>query len=202
MAHLVREERASFLGHDGVAVTPAIDYAYDGLGNLTRTRQAGAGDAGERVTRNLYDAGGRLEKTIDAAGGTFDYAYDAAGNQLARTWTRLASDGTARHEGLLSSYDRLGRLTAQATAGRATPSAQWDKGVVQATRYNAYGEIAAQATHDAADAPAWQQQLHYDHAGRLIATNAGDGVWRYFLHDAAEKRHRKRGNRRGSRALS
>ncbi|RHW16244.1 RHS repeat protein, partial [Sphingomonas gilva] len=134
---LVREERASFLGHDGVAVTPAIDYAYDGLGNLTRARQAGAGDAGERVTRNLYDAGGRLERTIDAAGGTFDYAYDAAGNQLARTWTRLASDGTPRHEGLLSSYDRLGRLTAQATAGRATPSAQWDKGVVQATRYNA-----------------------------------------------------------------
>ncbi|RHW16875.1 LysM peptidoglycan-binding domain-containing protein [Sphingomonas gilva] len=185
MARLIREERASFLDHDGVAVTPAIDYAYDGLGNLTRTRQAGAGDAGGRVTRNLYDAGGRLEKAIDAAGGTFDYAYDAAGNQLARTWTRLASDGTARHEGLLSSYDRLGRLTAQATAGRTTPSAQWDKGVVQATRYNAYGEIAAQATHDAADAPAWQQQLHYDHAGRLIATNAGDGVWRYFLHDAA-----------------
>ncbi|RHW17493.1 hypothetical protein D1610_11110 [Sphingomonas gilva] len=123
MARLIREERASFLDHDGVAVTPAIDYAYDGLGNLTRTRQAGAGDAGERVTRNLYDAGGRLEKTIDAAGGTFDYAYDAAGNQLARTWTRLASDGTPRHEGLLSSYDRLGRLTAQATAGRATPAA-------------------------------------------------------------------------------
>ncbi len=174
---LTEEKRSSFTSHQNTTVTPEVDYYYNGVGDLTRTVAAGAGDAAARVTRYTYD-GDKLRSMIDAEGNTRLYWYDAAGRQTYDYYQRRNSSGAVvnTYEGTLTSYDLLGRATQQY---QATYNGSWvDSGPRAVTTYNAYGEVASVAVGGRT-----QTQNKYDAAGRLWATNSGDGVWKYFGYD-------------------
>lgn len=175
---LLVERRAGINELDGAnVVRPTVRYFYNGLGNLTRTEQ-GVEDAaqGGRVTRYLYGLGQRLLTLIDANGASVDYYYDAAGNVLRENYQRANSAGALTYEGILYTRDILGRVTAQTQAW--WDGQNWHRGDIQQTAYNAYGDVSQRGINGM-----WQEQFAYDRAGRLSSSNAGDGVWRYYVHD-------------------
>jgi YD repeat-containing protein len=174
---LLQETRAPYYDQTNSLVRPTVRYSYDGLNDLTVTRQGGeTAAAGDRFTRYTYGAGGRLATMTDADGDIRSYFYDAAGNSVRESYFRLKSDGTSVQNATLSTRDLLGRSTSQAIG--TWNGSSWVKGDVQATGYNAYGEISQRGINGG-----WQEQFGYDTAGRLWRTNSGDGVWRYFVYD-------------------
>jgi YD repeat-containing protein len=175
---LTTETRAAYQDQNGAQVRPTVDYSYDGLDHLTRTRQGGqAAAAGDRISRNAYGAGGRLETIFDANGAAYSYSYDAAGNIVRESYLRQKSDGATVNEAILYTRDILGRTVSQGVA--AWTGAGWAKGDVQTVGYNAYGDVSRRGLNGL-----WQEQFDYDKAGHLWRTNANDGVWRYFIQDA------------------
>ncbi|OSZ68873.1 hypothetical protein CAP40_10145, partial [Sphingomonas sp. IBVSS2] len=176
---LTQESRAPYKeyynGDD--PIRPTVRYYYNGVNNLTMTRQ-GAEDlnGGDRITRYIYGAGQRLLTMIDPSGAVFDHYYDLAGNLVRQNYSRQKSDGSSAYEGMLYTRDVLGRVTSQ-VAGSWNGSA-WIKGDVRQTQYNAYGEMSQRGLNDG-----WQEKFYYDGAGRLYKTNSGDGVWRFFVYD-------------------
>lgn len=190
---LIVEARQSFVDQSGASVTPTVDYYYDGVGNLSRTRQRGNANAAERVTTYGYD-GGKLRWMRDAEaqdGNVTDglltyYWYDSAGRltheyyaryDSAGALTKNAAGATADFEGVLTAYDAAGRVTQKWQS--AYNSSGWtDLGPRAVTAYNAFGEVVSVAIGGVT-----QQQNQYDAAGRLVATNGGDGVWKHFGYD-------------------
>ena len=177
---LTNEQRAAFTAFDGSAVTPTVDYFYNGIGNLSRTVAVGAGDAAARVTTYVYD-GDKLRYMTDASGFARYYWYDVGGRITADYYTRLKSDGTqnASYDGSLTSYDLLNRAVVQYQATYEVATGWTLQGPYTNTAYNAYGEVQSLSVGSIT-----QQNNQYDAGGRLIATNSGDGVWKYFGYDA------------------
>lgn len=178
---LLIESRSGYTDHAGNNVTPTVDYRYNGLGNLTRTVAAGGGDAAGRVTTYHYD-GDKLRWVADAGGFQRLYWYDIAGRETYNYYQRVGSNGTAstEYDGLLTNYDAAGRVIQQWQANNVLGMGWVDSGPRTATTYNAYGEATSVAVGGIT-----QQQNQYDGAGRLVATNSGDGVWKHFGYDAA-----------------
>jgi YD repeat-containing protein len=174
---LVTENRASYTDQAGNFVRPTVDYAYDGLNQLTRTRQGNqSAAAGDRITRNDYGPGGRLASVTDATGSAYSYAYDAGGNVLRESYARQKADGSSVGEAILYTRDMLGRTTSRGVA--AQNDAGWIRGDAQTIAYNAFGEVSKRGLNGL-----WQEQFDYDRAGQLWRTNSQDGVWRYFIQD-------------------
>ncbi|HEY0148093.1 MAG TPA: LysM peptidoglycan-binding domain-containing protein [Allosphingosinicella sp.] len=172
---LVVETRSAFTDFRGAQVSPVVRYSYDGLNNLTQTRQGAQVEAStDRITRNSYGAGGRLERTWDANGVAYSYAYDAGGNVVREQYRREKSGGVV-DEAILYQRDVLGRVTGRNVA--SWDGAAWVRGDSQNTAYNVYGDVSARGVNGL------QEKFVYDRVGRLSATNSGDGVWRYFVHD-------------------
>lgn len=136
---LGREIRSAFTSHQGASVTPTIDYFYNGLGNLTRTAGAGAGDAASRVTRYDYGLGGRLAVQYGADGTNRFYSYDAAGRQTREQVAGYTSDGTLNYKNFFTDYDVIGRAT-RSTSGTHYATTGWHWDVNHFTNYDAYGE--------------------------------------------------------------
>jgi len=176
-----------YLDHNGAQVTPTANYAYDGLGNLSRTT-ANAG-ANERISTYEYNAGGLLSKMKDAAGNSHEYFYDASGRQLVDQYSRTQG-GTVHTEAALTSYDLLGRVTEQKVARKIGNSWHVDTqesvtngtvtsdGTITQTAYNAFGDVVRTGVNGV-----WISENKYDLAGRMWSTNAGDGVWKFFGYD-------------------
>jgi len=176
---LTKESRASYTDHASASVTPTVEYLYNGLNNLSRTRQGGAtAAAGDRITTYTYGANGRLASLTDPAGGVHAYDYDAAGNLVRDSYTRLKSDGvTSVNEGILYRRDLLARVVGQAIA--TDNAGTWTRGDWQNTAYNAYGDVSQRGINGL-----WQERFFYDNRGLVEQTNSGDGVWRFFVYDA------------------
>jgi len=166
---------ASFTDYAGNTVQGGLDYSYDALGNVVRTVQNSA-----RVTTYAYGAGGRLQSMTDPTGAasTHTYFYDLAGRKIGDAYDRAKSNGTILHEGISYQYDLNGNLTRQAFA-TVSGGVFSDAGDVTTIAYNAHGEATSRSLNGVV-----QDQYRYDNAGRLEATNASNGVWRYFLYDA------------------
>ncbi|MEH3040399.1 MAG: LysM peptidoglycan-binding domain-containing protein [Sphingomonas paucimobilis] len=177
MGRLIEESDPSFLDQTTNEVRLRRTYAYDGVGNLTRTVLGDREYAGGfRTTKYYYGLTGRLHAMVDATGGQVNYDHDAAGNVVQESRVRLTSDGTSVTEAMLTVHDLAGRVVSRGMA--RWNGSGWDRGDVQQTAYNAYGEISQRGTNGG-----WQEQFAYDRAGRLFRSNAGDGVWRYFVYD-------------------
>ncbi|MFC4293402.1 hypothetical protein ACFOWX_13340, partial [Sphingorhabdus arenilitoris] len=181
---MVRETRSGFISHQGVNVTPMVNYQYDGLGNLARTVAAGAGDAATRVTRYGYEAG-KLVWTIDPSGFQRYHWYDAAGRLLHdEYYTRKDSNGNDLPRELKESrYDAAGRVTDQWVSADTAQGRIFATPVTRYT-YNAYGDVTAVNVGTASQLGAVITANRYDAAGRLWATTSGDGVWKFFGYDA------------------
>ncbi|WP_298302998.1 LysM peptidoglycan-binding domain-containing protein [uncultured Erythrobacter sp.] len=175
------EERSSFVGHTGTTVTPRVDYAYDGLGNLAQSVAAGAAGVAERVTRYEYNKGGLLSKTTDAQNNVREYFYDKSGRQIVEEYSR-----SGQKEASLTKFDLLGRVVEQKQARWDGPTNSWDvnsssgadDGLTSQTEYNAFGDVTRAGVNGL-----WQTENKFDQAGRMWATNAGDGVWKFFGYD-------------------
>ncbi|WP_150115346.1 RHS repeat protein, partial [Pelagerythrobacter marensis] len=182
---LLQERRAAFTSHQGGSVTPTLHYRYNGLGDLVRTVAAGAGDAVSRGTAYSYGAGGLLASMTDAEGVTHSYAYDKRGILIRDQYYRAGSaGGTGTLNAVLTKVDELGRMIERTVA--VWNGSAWTPGEVVTTDYNAFGEVSRSGINGGAIAEGsrlWQTQNKYDAAGRLWATNAGDGVWKYFGYD-------------------
>ena len=180
---LIQEQREAFLDQTGAWVSPASAYTYDGLGNLVRTTASGSANAAARVSTYQYGSGGLLARQTDAANNFHEYFYDQLGRQILDRYQRTEANGTTTHtEGVLTSFDALGRVTEQTVASLV--GGVWNKGDITSTAYNAFGDAIAIGINKAGSASStWQQQNKYDRAGRLWATNIGDGVWKYFGYD-------------------
>ncbi|MFD1034604.1 NucA/NucB deoxyribonuclease domain-containing protein [Sphingomonas hankookensis] len=177
MGRMTEEVHAAFLDHSTNEVRSKLSFAYDGLGNLTRMQQGDRDYAGGfRTTRYFYGASGRLDAKHDAGGGQTRYGYDAAGNLVQEMRFRKDSGGDILTEAMLYIRDLSGRITSQGM-GRWNGTG-WDRGDIQQTAYNAYGDISQRGMNGG-----WQEQFAYDRVGRLFRSNAGDGVWRYFVYD-------------------
>lgn len=183
---LTVEARQAFTDQTGASVTPTVDYFYDGLGNLSRTRQRGNANAAERVTTYGYN-GGKLhwmtnaeaQDSVVTDGLTTWYWHDIAGRLVAEYYTRYNSAGaaTTTYEGSHTAYDAAGRAVQNWQA--VWDGTNWlDHGPRSVTSYNAHGEIVSVAVGGIT-----QQQNRYDDAGRMWSTTSGDGVWKYFGYD-------------------
>ncbi|MBN8811110.1 MULTISPECIES: GH-E family nuclease [unclassified Sphingomonas] len=170
------ETRSAFVDFNGQWVSPTTQYLYDGLGNLSRTVQSGATNAAARVTTYSYGADGRLASTTDASGFSRYYAYDVAGRVKKESYTRATAAGGAVTDAIASRYDLAGRKVFQGVA-------TWNGGGFamidySQTQYNSYGQVSRNGVNGL-----WQTENQYDNAGRLTATNSGDGVWKFFGYD-------------------
>jgi len=195
---LLKELAPQFLNYGNTWQQRETTYSYDGLNNVTRTRVGNTMPDSEtaHVTTYAYGAGGRLASTTDAEGFTRYFTYDIGGRLQLESYKRKASDGTETWEGTAHLYDALGRQFEEArvkstastsgsnpaTVDAATPWS-WVTGTRQNTTYNTYGEMTVRGLEGGA-----QEKFDYDNAGRLWRSNAGDGVWRFFMTDAVGNR--------------
>jgi YD repeat-containing protein len=165
--------------HTWVNVSPQTTFAYNGLGDITRTSVNSVGGSASlaRVTTNVYGAGGRLASTTDASGFTQTFGYDAAGNLVKTSYSRLRSDGTSVTEARAVRYDALGQQIFQATA--TLNGSTWTFGDAEQTQYNAFGEVVAKGVNGGA-----QQTYAYDSAGRIWRGVDDDGAIKLYLYDA------------------
>ncbi len=191
---LTVEARESFVDHTGATVSPTVDYYYNAVGDLSRTRQLGTANAAERITTYGYD-GGKLywmrnaeaQDSVITDGRLTYYGYDIAGRQTheyaarydsAGALTKSVNNVTASYEGVLTSYDAAGRTTGKWQATYNSSEGWLDNGPRAITSYNAFGEVSAVAIGGVT-----QQTNVYDNVGRVVSTNAGDGVWKHFGYD-------------------
>lgn len=201
IGRLVREKRTlsgqTHLYADafGVNVTPTVDYAYNALNDLATVTVAGSTKvisgtptttAQSRVTSYAYAAGGVLVSKTDAEGFVRSYVYDAASRVVREQYTRVKPSGSA-DEAIGYDYDLAGRIIAQGAMVKV--SGVYTRSITvsgletidtSVSRYNAYGEVSERGINGV-----YAEKFEYDAAGRLLRTNAGDGVWKYFMYDAA-----------------
>ncbi len=173
-------------------------YAYDAVGNLTRTTYADG--TFEQAT---YDAHGNLDITTNRRAQTVDRTVNAAGQVTHETW----SDGTA----IDYTYDARGRLQSATdshgtttltfdTADRLTridyPAGRWIQYSYEATgrrsqildhtgfatnyEYDALGRLVR--LRDATNALI--DHYTYDAAGRLVREDKGNGTYTLYGYDA------------------
>ena len=157
----------------------AADYFYDGTGNLARNVQAAVNGTQARVTTYSYGAGGRLASMTDAAGYVHSYFYDVAGRMVLESYVRANSAGTSVTEAVGHRFDALGRDLGQAYYVKS--GSNWNlqaSADASSLEYNAHGEVTRIGINGL-----WQQESKYDAAGRVWASNTGDGVWKYFGYD-------------------
>jgi YD repeat-containing protein len=176
LGRLTTETRAAFTDFNGQSVSPTIDYYYDGLENVTRMRKRGATGAAERVTTSTYGAGGRLVSSTDANGFTRSFAYDVMGRVKKESYTRVKADGSTVTDAVAARYDLLGRAVYRGVAtqtGGSFTTLDYTQ-----SEYNAFGEVSRQGSNGL-----WQVTNIYDNIGRVLATNSGDGAWKYFGYD-------------------
>ncbi|MGY8562903.1 hypothetical protein L0938_05715 [Paracidovorax citrulli] len=181
--------------------SPYSTMAYDAFGNVVQVRRYADGrEAGQtavasirdQVHTTLYDWQGRNVLERDGAGTVFTRTYDAA-DRLLTTRNRL--DGSSGRWAVVTneaSYDRTGRqLTSrvyrQLHQGQGGAVVGVETDATSQVRYNAFGEIIAKDSRlDAGLSTSdFAAQYVYDDNGRMTASNAEGGVWRYYSHDLA-----------------
>lgn len=177
---LITEARSAFTDFNNQSVTPTVDYYYNGLNDLSRTRQRGAAAVVDRVTTYAYGTGGRLDTMTDASGFVRTYRYDKAGRVVREEYTRVKPGGGSALEAVGTDYDLEGRTI---TTGVMTyTSSTWTRSGLDyvSTQYNAFGETSARGLNGVL-----AETFAYDAAGRMWRTTSGDGTFKYFMYDKA-----------------
>ena len=175
---LSSEVRSGYVDHltgPGNHVTPQVNYYYNALGDLARTRNAGKnGSVAHAYTKFEYDVSGRLNNKTDAENFVRHYVYDAKGQLLRESYTR---DGHV--EGVGYRYDLEGRVVSQG-AIYLDDDGEWSRSNLTEiqTRYNAFGDVSERGVNGI-----FAEKFDYDNAGRVWRTTSGDGIHKYFLYD-------------------
>lgn len=169
---------AGHLDQDDESVQLRTAYHYDGLGNIVVERQSDEISSSSAITtRYHYGAGGLLRWREAADGIRTYYFYDIKGRMVGTLVDHTRSDGTAlgtRHE---FAYDILNRVVEERLYDYDAVRG-WDWGVPTGRAFNAYGDVVSTSIDGTI-----QEQFDYDLAGRVVKTNSGDGVWKFFVYD-------------------
>lgn len=172
----------SFTDYTGRLVQTRTEYVLDMLGRVIKETVKGVNGAADQVSTYSYDAMGRLTGKTNALGQQTYLEYDAGGNLRRMHYTRADSSGGVQWEVINIHYDaanrEIWRQTGEEINRSGIPTGALS--VAHRTQYNVYGEVTARGTGDTA----WQETSEYDNAGRLIRSNAGDGITRIYLYDA------------------
>jgi len=163
-----------FTDYAGRTVQTRTEYAYNMRGDVIRETIKGANGAADQISLYTYDIAGRLTAKTNALGVTTLMAYDAVGNLVQMRYTRTDSAGVAHGDVITMQYDAANQEVWRQSSEDGVA------GVARRTQYNVFGEVTARGTGDTA----WQEISDYDNAGRLIRSNAGDGITRIYLYDA------------------
>jgi len=163
----------SFTDQNGAAVQLRTEYVYNAFNQVLKETQKGASAADDRVSLYQYDAGGRLVAKTNALGITTSMDYDAANHLTRLRYSLTDSAGVHRNQVIEVSYDANGQEVSRLT------SLDGNTGVQQRTSYNAYGEVTGRGT----GASGWQEYTDYDNAGRVLRSNAGQGITKIYLYD-------------------
>lgn len=186
LGRLQTEAHAKYTDASGNVVVPTTGYKYDALGNLTANTQLGATGtytADARVTAYSYGQGGRLLSVTDAEGFVHTYSYDALGRQKKDAYNRVvnsdagvtSSATSTVAEATGTTYDRAGRVLSQSVW--TTVGTTLTRIGVTSYVYNTAGQVRQQGQGaDTSGNVLYQVTNSYDSAGRLVATNAGDGI--------------------------
>jgi YD repeat-containing protein len=177
---LTAEVRTAYTDQNGNTVRPTVRYYYNANGDLVRTSQGTYGSiTGDRVTTYTYGLGGRLRLVTNPDGTTRMLQYDLVGNLQRDQTEHTRSDGTTYLSSNISySHDLLGRVATQLNHDYVGGVGWLWTDPLKSLTYNAHGEVTAIAVGGML-----QQQNKYDAAGRIWATDAGDGVWKYLGYD-------------------
>ena len=181
---LLTTKDASFTDYAAATVRKQTDNFYDGLNNLTSTREGTetVNAAVDHVTSFVYGAGGRLLSTTDATGFTHNFSYDSGGRVVKDGYTRLRSDQTTTlTEANFYAYDLLGRVTSQYSG--AWSGTAWVNQPTNDTFYNTYGDIVARGVATGGVIGNAQEFAEFDNLGRVWRTNFGDGVTKAYVYD-------------------
>ena len=184
-----------FNGTSLASRAPEVQFEYDAHGNLVTTRQKGFGAFGDRVTEQDYLSNGRLEATRDAENNVRLFEYDDAGRVTREIYFREARAGGADlTESIRYTYDGEGRTTSQTLQVLTSGSVAYSGGQIQysgtvswnnanadrtETRFNVFGEIEEIKLNGVVT-----ETFAYDKAGRVIRSTAGDGIAKFYFHDA------------------
>ena len=128
----------------------------------------------DRITVTQFDAMGREARVTDAEGKDRYVEYVANGQQAVTRREVTDVDGDRSWLYQRFEYDKLGRL--QQTIDPA-PNAQAGETVTR-LEYNAFGEVTKRLVNGKEI-----EYYKYDNAGRMDATNSGNGVDRFIAHD-------------------
>jgi RHS repeat-associated protein len=129
--------------------------SYDNQGNLTAL-----GLPGGQTSAYTYNAQGQRTSETDPAGHTTTYRLDADGRELARTWTRTASDGSVLTLNSQRSLDPEGRALSDTDPTGATTTRQ----------YNGAGKVSQET-----DPLGRTTTYTYDNQARPVQTAYPDG---------------------------
>jgi len=200
---LTAETRASFADANGNTVTPTTSYVYDALGDLVTATQTGTSSgtytAEDRKTFNRYGEGGRLLAATDPEGNVHQYYYDAMGRLKKDAYNRKVNADTTVNgdtaittttvaEAQASTYDLAGRVLSQSIY--STVGGTFKRVGLTSYTYNSFDQVLTQgqgsgsSTDISAGSALYQVTNQYDGAGRLVGTNSGDGIWKFFGYDA------------------
>ncbi|WP_267125761.1 DUF6531 domain-containing protein, partial [Xanthomonas sacchari] len=195
----------NFTGLDDVTLyrsaSPYKQMWYDAFGNMVQSRAYGLGLLdGEKVTERVtgydvvlsfgYDRQGRNVWERIASGAVKTRTFDAADHVLSETY-RLDGNGVRWADVATSfTYDAVGRQLTMQVARQSFVDGTAVGVHIDASeqvQYNSFGEIAHKrsaigASNRAAD---YAEHYTYDAYGRLLSSNAGDGVMRTYAYDAA-----------------
>ena len=181
-------EPTRLLASGGVSATPTTHYSYDAFGNqVQEVRHADTVGVPDQIIRSGFDALNHQVWTADANSHVVYSTYTNAG-VLLHTSQAVTDAGVTKILNKYYALDNRGNQTSmsQSYASDTSAATYW-------IRYNAFGEVEARgavvssdvsAIADTSNAAAYETFTH-DQAGRLLRTNANDGVVHLYGYDFA-----------------
>ncbi len=157
-----------------------VDEYFDAFDEISRSVENARLGGLARITSYTYDQVGRQATVTDAMNNTRSNFYDKDGNLLVSEYQRTQTTGPAKTEADLYRYDALGRVIYHGKGVQNT-DLTWDQMNLDYTqmKYDTFGEVVAKGSNGA-----YQESYVYDDAGRMIQSNAGDGITKFYLYDA------------------
>ncbi len=180
-----REQLPQFTDYLNASVRQTTDWEYNGLNAVVRLIRRGTNDTVEtddEITRYTYGVGGRLASQTDAMGQVTQFGYDAAGNTTLERVDTVDADANVVAQGSVHAFDAMNREVSRQSVSQM--NATWSYGDKYETRYNAYGEITGKRTNGGNTAGEWQEFAEYNGLGKVLKTNAGNGITKAYLYDA------------------
>jgi YD repeat-containing protein len=175
---LVLEEHPTFLDFENETARQRIQLAYDYNGNIVDEAYLDrGGNIGKR--QSYVYSNGQLVSESGYKGVILYAGYDANGNVGTRT------DSINRRVDTYT-YDSRNQVRTVVTTG--TGGATGSQTNFYA--YDAFGQVSQRGRRFGTDTQnaVYQEYFIYDNAGRVVKTNEGDGVDRFYFYDRAGNR--------------